>query len=157
MKTAMLISVFVACALSAPLVSAEDDMAAPPKPAMSMDMDQQLPQMEQNMKNLQLQMDKIHKTTDLKARQKLLDAHMQAMQEQMKAMRGMGGPTMKGGAEHGGMMMGAEKGGMKNDDPMKNQEMMIKRLDMMQMMMEQMMERDQVTQTAPSAPMGGHM
>ncbi len=148
MKASIRISVIAALALWMPVASAQNN-AAPAKPAMSMDMDKEVSQMEQDMKNLQLQMDKIHKTTDPKARQKLMDAHMQAMQETMKAMRGMGGPMMKGGCKHDGMMMCAQKGGMKEDDIMKNQEMMEHRLDMMQMMMEQMMQSDQAMQSMP--------
>ncbi len=163
MKASMLIPVIVACALWVPGVSAQQK-AAPAKPAMSMDMDmdmeKQVSELDHDMKSLQQQMDKIHKTTDSKARQKLMDAHMEAMQESMTAMRGMGGPMMKGGGKHDGMMMGAQKGGKQDDDIVKSQEMMNKRLDMMQMMMEQMMQRDQATQMAPAAPagaMGGHM
>jgi len=119
MKTPILISAIVACALAAPIVSAQEK-SAPAKPAMSMDMEN----------------------------------HMSQMQEKMKAMRGMGGATMMGGGEHGGMMMGGKKGGMKSGmkdgDMMKHQEMMEKRMDMMQMMMEQMMQHDQATQSMPA-------
>jgi predicted transcriptional regulator len=153
MKASMLIPALAACALWGPVVSAQEK--APAMPAMSMDMDKQVSQVEQDMKNLHLQMDKIHKTTDPKARQKLMDAHMRAMQETMMDMRGMGGPMMKGGSKHDGMKMGAQKGGMTDDDMLKNQEMMSKRLDMMQMMMEQMMQRDQAAQMAPAPSSGG--
>jgi len=39
-------------------------------------------------------MEKLRATTDPKERQKLMQEHMQTMQENMKAMRGMGGPMM---------------------------------------------------------------
>jgi len=146
MKTSILIPAIVACALSAPIVSAQEK-SAPAKPAMSMDMDKQMPRMQENM---QTQMDKIRKTTDPKERQKLMQEHMQAMQENMKAMRGMGGPMMKGGAEDGGMMMGGKKGGMMEGDMMKRHAMMEKRMDMMQMMMEQMMQHDQMMESMPA-------
>ena len=131
MKIAILIPAIVA-ALSMPIASAQDK-SAPAKPAMGMDMDKHMGKMQGNMKAMQAQMDKIHKTTDPKERQKLMQAHMTAMQENMKAMRGMGGPMMKGGGEHGGM---------KDGDMMKRHEMMANRMDMMQMMMEQMMQHD---------------
>ena len=106
-------------------------------------------QMQTKMKAMQAQMDTIHKTTDPKERQKLMQAHMQSMQENMKAMRGMSGQMMKGAADHGGMKMDDKKGGMKGGDMMKHHEMMANRMDMMQMMMEQMMQRDQMMQPMP--------
>ena len=149
MKTSILISAIAACALSASAAFAQDK-SAPAKPAMGMDMDKHMTQMQEKMKTMQGQMDNIRKTTDPKERQKLMQAHMQAMQENMKAMRGMGGPMMKGGAEHGGMSMGDKKGGMAEGDMMKRHEMMEKRMDMMQMMMEQMMQHDQAMGSMPA-------
>jgi hypothetical protein len=144
MKTSILISAIVACALSAPIASAQD------KPGMNMDMDKdkQMAPMQENIKKMQHQMDMIATTTDPKERQKLMQEHMQTMQENMKAMRSMGGPTMKGG----GMAMDDKKGGgMMGGDVKKRQDGMEKRMDMMQMMMEQMMQRD------PAAKPMGHM
>ena len=102
------------------------------------------------MKAMQAQMDNIRKTSDPKERQKLMQAHMQAMQENMKMMHGMVGPMMMGGNQQGGMMMGAKKDGMMDGDMMKRHEMMEKRVDMMQMMMDQMMQRDQMMQQMPA-------
>ena len=147
MKTSILISAIAACALSAPAAFAQDK-SAPAKPAMSMD-DKQTAPSQENMKLMQQQMDKIATTTDPKERQKLMQAHMQTMQENMKSMRGMGGPMMKGGMGMGGGMMSDKKGGMKDGDMNKRQEMTEKRMDMMQMMMEQMMQRDQVKDSMP--------
>jgi len=79
-----------------------------------------------------------------------MQAHMQAMQENMKMMRGMGSPMMKGGGEHGGMMMRDMKGGMTEGDMMKRHAMMEQRMDMMQMMMEQMMQHDQAMESMPA-------
>jgi len=140
MKTSILISSFVACALSAPIVSAQDK-SAPASPAMSMGMDKQMPQMQENMKKMQAQMEKSQATTDPKERQALMQEHMQAMQENMKAMRGMGGPTMMGGQKGGGI---------KSAGPTQRPEMMEQRMDMMQMMMEQMVQHDQMMQSTPA-------
>ena len=140
MKTAILIPAIVACALWVPIVSAQDKHAHD-KPATSAAPDKHMGKMQENMKAMQAQMDKIHKTTDPKERQKLMQAHMTAMQENMKAMRGMGGPMMKGGGEHGGM---------KDGDMMKRHEMMANRMDMMQMMMEQMMQHDHAMGSMPA-------
>ena len=136
MKTSILVAAIVGCALSAPIVSAQEK-ATPDKPAMSMDMDKHMGEMQEKMKAMQAQMDKIRNTTDPKERQKLMQEHMQAMQENMKAMHGMGG-------------MGGKKGDMKEGDMMKHHEMMGKRIDMMEMMMEQMMRRDQMMQPMPA-------
>ena len=91
--------------------------------------------MQQGMKKMQDQMDRIRKTTDPKERQKLLDEHHQTMMENMKAMRGMGGSMMMGGDQKGGPMKG-ETGGRAGS--------MEQRMDMMQMMMEHMMQREQM-------------
>jgi hypothetical protein len=148
MKTAIMISTIVACALSAPFVSAQDK-SAPAKPAMNMDMDKHMSQMQEKMKAMQVQMDTIHTVTDSAVRQRLMQEHMQAMQENMKAMRGMGGPMMMNDQKGGGMM-GGSKGGMKDGDMMKHHAMMEKRMDMMQMMMEQMMQHDQAMEPMPA-------
>lgn len=97
MKSSILITALIACALSAPIVSAQEK-TAPAKPAMSMDMDKQMPQMQENMKKMQQQMEKIQATSDPAERQKLMQEHMQTMQENMMTMRGMGGMMMHGAA-----------------------------------------------------------
>ena len=166
MKTSILIAAIVACALSAPIVSAQEKPApaepamnmdmgkparegpAPAKSAMNMDMDKNMSQMPEKMKAMQAQMDRIRNTTDPEERQKLMQEHMQTMQENMKAMRGMGGPMMMDAPKDRGMM-GGKKGRMKDRDMMKRHAMMEKRIDMMQMMMEQMMQRDQAMESMP--------
>ena len=150
MKRSILFTALTVATLSAPVAFAQDTKPAPAKPAMSMDMDKQMPQMQEKMKAMQAQMDKIRKTSDPKERQKLMQDHMQAMQENMKTMHGMGGPMMKGGGDHAGMKMDAKKDGMKGGDMMKHHAMMEGRMDMMQMMMEQMMQRDQMMQSMPA-------
>jgi periplasmic protein CpxP/Spy len=142
MKKSLVVAI-VACTLSVPVVFAQEKSAST-KPAMSMDMDKQMPRMQENMKKMQQQMEKLRATTDPKERQKLLQEHMQTMQENMKTMRGMGGPMMTGAGQHGGMTMGDKKDGTKEGDMMKRHGMMETRMDMMQMMMEQMMQRDQM-------------
>lgn len=148
MKNAIMISAIAACALAAPIASAQDKHTHD-KPATSMDMDKHMSQMQEKMKAMQAQMDTIRTVTDPAVRQRLMQEHMQAMQESMKAMHGMGGGMMRGGGEQSGMAMGAKKGGMKDGDMMKHHAMMENRMDMMQVMMEQMMQRDQVMQQMP--------
>jgi hypothetical protein len=50
----------------------------------------------------------------------------------------------------GGPMMGGKKSGTTPADMMKRNEMMEKRMDMMQMMMEQMMQHDQARDSMPA-------
>ena len=138
MKTSILLAAILSAALSVPIASAQET-STPAKPAMSMEMNKQMPQMQENMKKMQQQMEKIRATSDPKERQKLMQEHMQSMQENMKAMHGMGGP----------MMMADKKGGMTEGDMMKRHEMMEKRVDMMQMMMEQMMQHNQAIESMP--------
>jgi len=142
MKTSILIAAIAACALSAPFASAQDE-AAPDKPAMSMDMEQQMSQMQQNMTAMQAQMARIRATTDPTERRKLMQAHMQAMQENMTAMSGMGG------GQPGGMAMGDSKP-MAGGAMMQRHQMMENRMSMMQMMMEQMLQHQQAMESIPA-------
>lgn len=113
--------------------------------------------MQENMKKMQAQMAEIRNTKDDETRERLMDEHMQAMDEGMSMMRGMGGGMMQGmmgsGMQNGkgmdgGMMKGGEgmKGGMAPgaSDMMGRMDMMEKRMDMMQMMMEQQVESQNV-------------
>lgn len=63
MRSSMLRAAIVACALSAPFVSAQEK-AAPVGPAMSMDMDKQMSRMQENMRQMQQQMERLQATTD---------------------------------------------------------------------------------------------
>jgi len=141
MKRSILLAALTIAALSAPAAFAQDSKPAPAKPAigMGMDKDQHAAPMQEKMKTMQGQMDKIRQTTDPKERQKLMQEHMQAMQATMEMMRGMGGS----------MMMSGKKHGMTDGDMMNRHEMTEKRMDMMQMMMEQMIQRDQATESMP--------
>lgn len=102
--------------------------------------------MQDQMRKMQMQMDDIRKTTDPKKRDRLIDEHMQSMQDGMEMMRGMGGGMMQGmmgGDMHSGKAM--QGGNMpKADDMMGRMDMMEKRMDMMQMMMEQMTQSRRV-------------
>ena len=166
MKTAFVAVVISYAALSSPIAMAQEK-PAPVNPAMGMgvpksaqepapntaargaDMEMQRPRMQANIEKMHQQMEKIATTTDPKERQKLLQEHMQTMQENMKMMRDMGKPAMSGEGSPGGMAIGEKKGGMQNDDAMKRQEMTETRMDMMQMMMEQMMKRDEAMKPMP--------
>ena len=129
MKTTILIAAIVAFGLSAPVVLAQENIATA-KPATDMDLEEQISRLQENMKTLQQQMEKLRATTDPKERRKLMQEHVQAMQENMTTMHGMGGPTM--GCDQ---RVGTAKGRHKDeapDDMMKHHEMMEKRMDMLQ-------------------------
>ena len=154
MKTPMLAAAVGTCALVAAMASAQET-AAPAKPAMSMPMDAQMSQMHTNMTLMQSQMDTIHATTNPKERHKLMQAHMQTMQESMAMMRSMSKPMTMHGGQGGGMAMGGDKGkpgdkGMMGGDMMKHHQMMEQRMGMMQTMMEQMLQHQQVMESMPT-------
>ena len=148
MKTSILAVTLVACALSAPIVSALNK-SAPAKPAMSMEMHTQMSQMEGSMNEMQQQMEKIRGTSDPKEREKLLQGHMRTMQDSMKTMRGMWKPMTNAEGKHGAMMSDAKKNSMKPGDMMQHHEMMEKRIDMMMVIMEQMMQQTQAMGSMP--------
>ena len=174
MKTSIL-AVVLTCGLSASLASAQDrpapgqsemnmEMGKPPSqsasgaPAMNPAMDTQSPKMPPSMEKMQQQMEKIRAATDPTERQKLMQEHMQTMKENMKAMRdmgrmggmgGMGGAAMKGAGKPGEMGMGDKKPSMQDGEMKKRQDMAETRLDMMQMMMEQMMQREEAMKPMP--------
>lgn len=109
-------------------------------------------QMQARMQAMRAQMAQLQTVTDPVERQKLLSSHMQLMQEQMASMRSMGGGMMQmmhGGAAMGmGMQQGANAG---TRSPGPQHQMVEDRLDMLQMMMEQMMGQMQM-QSAPHGP-----
>ena len=149
MKTPILVAAIFACALTSIPVASAQDWTSPGKPAMSMEMEQQMSRMQTNMKDMQAQMEKIRATTDPKERRKLMDAHMLSMQECMTTMRGQDKPMMMGGDQGGGMPKDgsqAKAGG----DMMQHHQMMQGRMGMMQMMMEQMLQHMQVMQAVPA-------
>lgn len=79
------------------------------------DFDKQMAQVQENMRAMQEQMDRIRQTEDPQARQKLLQDHWTTMQNNMQMMHGMwapgmmgccGGAPMMGQGRMGGRMMG---------------------------------------------------
>lgn len=94
-------------------------------------------EMEKHLKDMQAVMDKMHAAQDPKERRKLMDQHAKDMREMMKGMR----------SSSDEMKMGMMSGGPKSGEPMPEgekmrQHLLEKRIDMMDMMMEQMMQRE---------------
>jgi hypothetical protein len=75
-----------------------------------------------------------------------MQEHMQTMQENMKTMRSMGGLMMVGSTA---VWQWAATKTMAGSDTMQHHAMMEKCMDMMQMMMEQTMQHDQITESMP--------
>jgi len=129
-------------AAAAPSVSAKDTEKA-------------LQQMKQNADKLRAQMDKILKTTNPSDRQKLIQEHMQTLRASMTTAAGvMGGRPGSGGMMGSGMMgggtmdcpmmsgmMGGAGGGAANQAITDRLNQMEKRLDVMQMMLEDMRKK----------------
>lgn len=166
MKKIALTAIAAALAFSAPVfaedahhpVKAVDAKDAPTQAAP------QVRKMQDNVKKMQPQLDRIAKAKTDAERQKAMADHMQTMQESMGMARGMQAgmmdcPMMKDGMMgKGGMgMMGGNAMAMAGDaasagapDRMQQME---KRMDMMQIMMEQMMRRQEGTASAAAMPM----
>jgi hypothetical protein len=105
--------------------------------------DKSVAEMQEHMKKMQDIMARMQKTTNPAERQKLMSEHMEAMREGMKTMRGVSG-TMQG-------TMGPKEGaasGMGGGGPL-SPEVMERRMSMMQMMMEQMMQHQKASESPP--------
>lgn len=123
-----------------------DDQSAAMRPEQRAET---LDQMQSRMQALQAMMTQLQRTTDPAERQKLLSSHMRLMQEQMTAMRAMGGGMMQ--MMHGPAGMGMGMGSGMPQAPGPQHQAMEDRVDMLQMMMEQMMGQMQM-QSGPSRP-----
>jgi len=121
-------------------------------PGMMMDQDQ-MQQMQQNWSRMNGFMQQMPGAGSPEERQRFLEDHWEAMEDQMELMhRGMMGPGMMGGS---GAMMGGNQGqGMMNSQPGQGNrqgnpsgfspdqrlQFMENRMDQMQLMMEQMLQ-----------------
>jgi len=117
-------------------------------PGMMMDQDQ-VQQMQQNWSRMNGFMQQMPGAGSPEERQRFLEDHWEAMEDQMDLMhRGMMGPVMMGGS---GAMMGGNQGqGMMNNQPGQGNaagmspdqrlQFMEERMDQMQLMMEQMLQ-----------------
>jgi hypothetical protein len=97
--------------------------------------------MQDNLGRMRTQLERLAKAKTAEERQKLMDEHMQTMQENMKMASGMRAGMMDCPMMEGGMMGKGGMGMMGGNSPdamAKHMERMEKRMDMMQMMMEQM-------------------
>lgn len=130
------------------------------------DFDRQLVQVQDRMKQMQAQMERIAQTQDPQERQRLLQDHWTSMQAAMSTMRGMWGPGGPGccggspGAMGPGMMMGGPMmgwghmrgyySGLTPEQLRQRQYMMDQYLPMQQMMMDHMMWHQRWTSQPPA-------
>ena len=128
------------------------EQAKPSEPNVS-EFDKQMAKAQENLKKMQVQMDKIQQTQDPQERQKLLQVHWNSMQEVMQMMHGMWGNGMGCCMGGRGMMMGSSMMGWNQmgdyyskltPEQIKQQQYMMDRyMGMQQMMMDQMMQHQQ--------------
>lgn len=154
MKKALAISVCTAAFIStyASMPMAQDSKMPAPNPAStttqsdsSMNMAKQTGSIDEHMKKMHALHDKMSAAATPEARQKIMAEQRQEMQRGMALMK----PMM-----HGGAGMGAMGGGMmaQKDQPGDaSMQMMQKRMDMMQMMMQTMMDHQGML-VAPQSP-----
>jgi hypothetical protein len=115
-----------AIAFATPAFSDEAHQHAAPATPQASTPSAKIPEM---MKRMHEQMNQIYATSDPKERARLLDEHMNTMQESMPMMRGMKEGSGMGGAQ-----------GM---------DAMGRRMDMMEQMMQQMVEHQKAHEAAP--------
>lgn len=133
-------AILIAAVLALSPISAH---ASPAQPREQEQSDAMLAQMKERLKQMQALVKQLEKASDPAERRKLLAEHMRAMHEGLDSMRGMGGGTMMG-------MMGgdADHRGHQHAGGPPSSVMMQRRMDMMQMMMEQMVQHMQACQPA---------
>ena len=72
------------------LIVSGQKRSAPAKRAMPIDMDKRMSKMKATIKRMQQQIKRFWAATDPKVRRKLMQVHVQTLQEGMKTMRSMG-------------------------------------------------------------------
>jgi hypothetical protein len=159
--TRFMISAIAFGVLAASTLVIAQTPAAPPMKSDSvqampgMDMKGQMAQMDVHMSQMQAIHEKMVRATTPEERRKVMEEQRKAMQESMGTTNHMmqGGGMMAG---PGGGMMGGKASGMAADKGMvgdtgAQMQFMQKRMDMMQMMMQSMMDQQGMT-VSPGAP-----
>jgi hypothetical protein len=153
MKTSLAVAVGTVLLLAATLPLAQNMKApasnattAAPQSGSNMGMGGQMGQMDEHMKKMQALHVQMANATTPEERQKVMDEQRKEMQSSMGMMNQMQGGGMMGGTGSG--MMG-QKG--KPADANTQMQMMQKRMDMMQMMMQSMMDQ-QGLMAGPRSP-----
>lgn len=113
--------------------------------------EKQVTRIQENIKRMQQQMEQIRNPRDLKVRDRLLREHMSAMQENLYMMRGMGGNLLNAMTQASGSAGSAGSAGAATSttDPSQRDHFLERRMDMMHMMMEQIVQHQEMMQSAP--------
>jgi hypothetical protein len=127
-------------------VPAQSPKATASQAGSKMPMGSQMGQMDEHMKKMQTLHERMASATTPEERQKVMEEQRKEMQAGMGVMNQMQGGGMMGGMG-GGMM--AQKG--RPADQETQMQMMEKRMDMMQMMMQTMMDQQGMT-AGPKVP-----
>jgi hypothetical protein len=152
MKRATTTLLLIALGLTAPVLADDAHHAQPAPDAAAAAPEQTVKALQDNLRTMQTQLDRAAQAESDDVRQKVLAEYMQTMQESMKMARGMqagmkGCPMMEDGMMGGGKDKKMGGMGMKDDGTAGRMHHMEKRMDMMQLMLEQMLRRQD---TAPA-------
>ena len=148
MRNAILVTSLLAVALWAPLAPASEQFDVA-QSAADANLDQMMRRQRANMVDMQRQIEELQTTTDPARRRQLLLAHRQKLEDNMRLMQRMSALSMRGHGQGGGRPAG---GYGSTPDPAEVQRyaQLQERLDMLQMMMEQVMMREQVMANFPA-------
>jgi len=106
---------------------------APAKPAVAAATAPDMAKLQQLIQQMRAQAEKLRTTTDPAERQRLMADHMKLMQEHMRMLRGAEAPMTAAGG-----MAGHDDGGMPGTAPRSRARMVEVRIDMLEMVLEQM-------------------
>ncbi len=138
----------LALALCVPLAHAWDQ-PAPARSAAHANLDQQMRRQRENMIVMQQQLDELQATSEPARRRQLLQAHLQSMRDTVKLMLSMADLSMRGHGDDGGRPSGGY-GSTPDPEEQHRYAMLKERLDMLQAMMEQLVERERIVGECPA-------
>ncbi len=129
----VMVAIIVGAFLWSKLLAGDHQPAAQVEVLDEASLQQKMHRMQENMHEMQRQVAELKTTTGRKLRQPLIEAHAQRLRENISTMREMGGPLMVGQA----IAKGAEQD-LADAELTKPHTLAEERMDMRQMMMEQM-------------------
>jgi hypothetical protein len=151
-----LVGVAVLALSSHPALAQAKEQQAAPAASTPAQADQRLEKMQEQMRLMQSQMDKIDKTEDPQERHRLLEEHWNSMQKAMGTMmmggQMGGGHKMDSGRGMGGPMMWKDYRELTPEQLRERQYMLDRWMPMHQMMMDQMMQHQHSMMQTHAAP-----
>jgi len=148
MKMHAVMAGLLALLLSAPPAHARDQ-SAPARSAAHANLDQQMRRQRDNMIDMRHQLEELRATSDPARRRHLLQAHLQRMRDTVELMRSMAELSMRGRGEDGGRPSGGY-GSTPDPEEQHRYAMLKERLDMLQEMMEQIVQRERIVGECPA-------